>query len=78
MRLLKGWITTTYLSSPATRRCSSKGQVSLNLKLIQFDKSLIDYAILHEVCHLRKLNTAARFTRSSTASCRTGVISAQI
>jgi predicted metal-dependent hydrolase len=41
--------------------CSSKGQISLNLKLIQVDKSLIDYVILHELCHLRELNHSRAF-----------------
>ena len=41
--------------------CSPKGQISLNLKLIQVDKSLIDYVILHELCHLRELNHGSAF-----------------
>jgi len=41
--------------------CSPKGQISLNLKLIQVDKSLIDYVILHELCHLRELNHSRAF-----------------
>jgi predicted metal-dependent hydrolase len=35
--------------------CSAKGRVSINLKLILVDKSLFDYVILHELCHLRGL-----------------------
>jgi predicted metal-dependent hydrolase len=41
--------------------CSSMGQISLNLKLIQVDESLIDYVILHELCHLRELNHSRAF-----------------
>ena len=40
---------------------SAKGQISLNLKLIQVDKSMIDYVILHELCHLRELNHSRAF-----------------
>ena len=41
--------------------CSSKGNVTLNLKLIQLPTDLIDYVILHELCHLKELNHSRRF-----------------
>ncbi len=41
--------------------CSVKGTVTLNLKLIQAPYSLIDYVILHELCHLKELNHSLRF-----------------
>jgi hypothetical protein len=41
--------------------CSGKGRVTLNVRLIQADIDLIDYVILHELCHLKELNHSTRF-----------------
>lgn len=41
--------------------CSSKGNVSLNLRLIHQPLDLIDYVVLHELCHLKELNHSPRF-----------------
>ncbi len=41
--------------------CSAKGMLTLNLKLIQAPRSLIDYVILHELCHLKEHNHSAHF-----------------
>lgn len=41
--------------------CSSKGSVSLNLRLIHEPLDLIDYVVLHELCHLKELNHSPRF-----------------
>lgn len=37
------------------------GVVSLNLKLVMLKKPLIDYVILHELCHLYEFNHSKRF-----------------
>ena len=41
--------------------CTAAGRVLLNLKLIQVPKDLIDYAILHELCHLKEHNHSRAF-----------------
>jgi len=41
--------------------CTPSGAISLNLRLIQIPKPLIDYVILHELCHLKELNHSAAF-----------------
>lgn len=41
--------------------CSSKGRVTLNRKLLHMAEELIDYVILHELCHLKELNHSPRF-----------------
>ncbi len=41
--------------------CTAKGHINLNPKLIQMPKDLIDYVVLHELCHLKELNHGAAF-----------------
>jgi len=41
--------------------CSAEGRISLNTHLIKTPSSLIDYVILHELCHLKHLNHGKRF-----------------
>ncbi|MCB0141936.1 MAG: M48 family metallopeptidase [Caldilineaceae bacterium] len=36
--------------------CTSDGLITLNLKLIQVPKHLIDYIIIHELCHIKEYN----------------------
>lgn len=43
--------------------CSPAGTLTLNLKLIQAPRNLIDYVIIHELCHLKELNHSRRFWR---------------
>lgn len=41
--------------------CTPAGKIILNIKLIKLPKKLIDYVILHELCHLKEHNHSKSF-----------------
>ena len=41
--------------------CSSKGNINLNLRLVDLPQELQDYVMLHELCHLKYLNHGKEF-----------------
>lgn len=41
--------------------CSAKGTVNLNWRLVLAPPQVIDYVIVHELCHLKELNHSSRF-----------------
>jgi predicted metal-dependent hydrolase len=43
--------------------CSRRGVVTLNTELVKLPLSLIDYVIVHELCHLYEFNHGPRFYR---------------
>ncbi len=41
--------------------CSSKGNINLNWKLIMADSEILDYVVVHELCHLKEMNHSVKF-----------------
>lgn len=41
--------------------CSARGRISLNTHLVKLAQPLIEYVVVHELCHLKYLNHSAKF-----------------
>ena len=41
--------------------CSSKGNVSINWRLVMAPPHILDYVVVHELCHMREMNHSERF-----------------
>lgn len=41
--------------------CNSKNELSFNFRLIMLKPEIIDYVIIHELCHIREFNHSSRF-----------------
>jgi predicted metal-dependent hydrolase len=41
--------------------CSARGNLSFNYNLVQYKKEIIDYVIVHELCHLKEMNHSEKF-----------------
>lgn len=55
--------------------CSSKGNINLSCYLMLLPARLIDYVLLHELCHTREMNHGPRF-RAILDACTQGKASA--
>lgn len=41
--------------------CNSRGVISFNFRVVMLDPSIIDYVIVHELCHLVEMNHSQKF-----------------
>ncbi len=41
--------------------CNSRGTISFNFRVVMLDPSIIDYVIVHELCHLIEMNHSKKF-----------------
>ena len=41
--------------------CSSKGNINLNWKLVMSPLPIVDYVVIHELCHMKEMNHSGKF-----------------
>jgi predicted metal-dependent hydrolase len=49
--------------------CNSRGILTFNLRLMEYSESIIEYIVIHELCHLFEMNHSARFYALLTKYC---------
>ena len=50
-------------------RCSARGEIALNWRLIMAYEKAMDYVIIHELCHLHEFNHSPAFWRRVALHC---------
>lgn len=62
-KLTGGYYTKITIRNQSTRwgSCSQTGTLSFNYRLMMADPSIIDYVIIHELCHLTYMNHSKAF-----------------
>jgi predicted metal-dependent hydrolase len=60
-----------FVKRPRTRwaSCSRHESISLNAKLLFLPPDLVDYVIIHELCHLMEMNHSKRFWELVASHC---------
>ncbi len=41
--------------------CSAKGNINFSIRLVHFDKEVINYVVVHELCHTKEMNHSKKF-----------------
>jgi predicted metal-dependent hydrolase len=49
--------------------CSTNGNLSFNYNLLRFRKEVVDYVIIHELCHLKEMNHSEKFWKLVEGFC---------
>lgn len=49
--------------------CSVKGNLNFNWRLVMFPEPVIDYVIIHELCHLKEMNHSKKFWSLVACEC---------
>jgi predicted metal-dependent hydrolase len=49
--------------------CSSRGALSFNIRLVNMPEDIMEYVVIHELCHLVEHNHSARFWSLVTQYC---------